>query len=282
MTSWVAHFSIGDNVLKLLKDDSKVIIVKADFNTVTTADQTGKTIKLAIDETKDGGAGWVVAGTVDWLNVSSVSTGIPLTVINGVANATTTATTVNEMQIRKTSVTITAVNLSNSTFAAANGKEIYRFKVSADASGDAYLKKITLDLNLSNASLVQNSIKLYKVSDQSSVLATDTLLANLAANGKVSLVLGTEQTIAKGSEVEFVVKADILKTDTGDKGSISTSLVETIGVAFAAAANYAGATWDFIFSDNAWSQAVRNGLSVDYFSGFRTASFPTDVKSLTE
>jgi len=46
----------------------------------------------------------------------------------------TAATTVNEMQIRKTAITVTSVNLSNTTFAAASNKEIYRFKVSADAA----------------------------------------------------------------------------------------------------------------------------------------------------
>jgi len=53
MENGVAHFSIGDTALKLPKDDSKVLIVKADFNPITNANETGKLIKLAIDEDQD-------------------------------------------------------------------------------------------------------------------------------------------------------------------------------------------------------------------------------------
>jgi len=343
MEAGVAHFSLGDTTLKLPKDDSKVLIVKADFNTISNASETGKLIKLAIDEAKDDGVPGVAAGTVNWVNVSSVATGNPLTLINDQDDATngiTAATTVNEMQIRKTALTVTSVNLSNSTFAAASDKEIYRFKVAADAAGDAYLKKLTLKATLSNA--VAFNFKLYKVSDQSNAL--DTRLNHIG--GIVAFKLHNEQTIAKGSEVEFVVKATIARWNIAStKSSVSTNLVETTAAFAVAARNTAdvfdadaaanaanaanaaaalnaarntadvtpaaisaattaaaidGATpatvaaaitamnggavdnADFIFSDNSTSSATRDGFSVDYFSGFKTNSFPTDSKSLTE
>jgi len=192
----------------------------------------------------------------------------------------TAATTVNEMQIRKTAITVTSVNLSNTTFAAASNKEIYRFKVSADAAGDAYLKKITLKVTLSNAEA--SNFKLYKVSDQSNALATNS--SSLSGNGgTVALELTKEETIARGSEVEFVVKADLVSTATnGAKASISTNLIEETATTFAAPSTYNSSVGDFIFSDNAASQATRDGTSADYFSGFKTNSFPTDSKSLTE
>lgn len=147
----------------------------------------------------------------------------------------TAATTVNEMQIRKTALTVTSVNLSNSTFAAATGKEIYRFKVVADAAGDAYLKKLTLKVTLTNSTAA--NFKLYKVSDQSNALAS---IAALDVSNKAILVLANEETIAKGSEVEFVVKADLTSTAAGGaKASISSNLIEETAAAFAAPAAYA-------------------------------------------
>lgn len=112
---------------------------------------------------------------------------------------------------------------------------------------------------------------------------TETTTANvISGSADIPFVFDNEEVISAGATVEYVVKADVTSTATaGASSSIASSLVESAS-AFSDAANYAGVTGDFIFSDNAASTANRDGSSIDYYNGYKTNAFPTDVKSIAD
>lgn len=184
MTNGYVAFTMSENDLVIDAEETVVLTVKADFNYITAEQETGRLLQLAIadiddssDGTVDGKAVITVDGSLETIDVENGLESGLLVRSNSTGNNVDTTnvtvgnTTTEKHQIRKTKLTVASKDLSSSLFTTSQDKEIYRFTVTADAAGDAYLKKFTQATVVSNATA--ENFKVYRVTDQSDVLASD-------------------------------------------------------------------------------------------------------------
>ena len=277
------------------KDTYEILTVSADLAAIdANVDATGREIALdvacdVIDKCKATGSSMKVLGD------DEVFTG-------GVAGYIAA----NTMYLRKSKPTVEKVALGSSQLLDGT-KELFRFKVTADAAGAITLKKFAFDVTVSDnataSALTLNTWKLYDTADMGTALpatwsngaatSTDSSGLNLTNGaGNIYVYLTNEKEIAAGASKEFSLKAKVANSAQYD--SVSTALVNTNDTANREAkilvaagdglwiAKVTGDTHtDFIWSDKAKGINHANaGTSADWANGYLIKILPTDTVSL--
>ena len=197
MIDGAATFYISNNKLVVPANGSKTITVKATFNSIELANETGKQLLVAIQ-----------SGSVK----AKASSGAELSSIN------VTDAVANHMFIRKTKPTFAKV--SGVTGGAAVEQEMLRFTVAADANEDISINALTFALNGTGVAST-GVIGIYELGNPK-ILATSTSASSTFA------ALNVE--ISKDSSKTFRVVADTTKigTDATVGVSLNNSAVGNI------------------------------------------------------
>gem|GEM_PF-1393386 len=271
------HFILGSsNKINVAKDADVIIVIRADLNGITGADQTNKGIKLELTDVEAE-----TKATSKDLTVVSVA-GTDVDIDDG-DHYTTSALAAEDLQsdnmyIRKTQPTLAAQDLGTSKLTAGQ-QTLYKVTISADSKADVYLAQIKFDVveSLSTATLA--GYKLYVGGTE--VLAADLNTLVGGATPEFRFASGTKWKVAAGSSKTIELKGTI----TGSLVTNDNVTVKIIEDAFHADANadtmatsVAAGDSNFIWSDN--SGSPHTALTADWFNGYKVNGLDTTSTTL--
>ena len=268
------------------KDDSTIVTIKADLNTITGGAVSGDVIKLGFD-----------------------------TVYKAVSASGTTATTLaaaavygNPMVLHKTIPTITQVAVSNTTLANAE-MELYKFNIAADANEDVALKQIAFDVTLSeddDSDMSVGTLAFYrggtKLTDVyiniGETTSTDATIDEGDSVVVVSWKDNKEEVISKGTNQTYTLKGVVAGTDTGDSMMVRIAEENTTtheigqvtysgvaGTYLKIGANYRKLIWSDYYkgvSHTAYNQGAGVGTaSADWINGYKVETLPSTYSVLS-
>lgn len=189
-----AKFNSFTHDFVIPKDSSKVLTVKVNTNTIGQGADSGATVTatLATDTTAD-----------DQFEARGVSSN---TVLD---DDDMTQTSARAMVLRKTTMAITESAIASSVISNGNPQELYKFTVSADASGDIALKQLILNAVITDNvgtdnTLVAGTFQIYR---DSTNLTSNVDIHNLAGatiESTNTLAEGTSQVIITWASEEVV------------------------------------------------------------------------------
>jgi len=269
-------FNLGsENGFVITKDESVVVEVKANLNTITDASQTNGIIELELTDLKADtkvtskaltqveNAGWTVIDNGNHYTTSAVA-GLNIQS--------------NVMYIRKTVPTFASVDLGTTKLL--NWEQtLYKVKVTADSAEDVEFPQMsfTIGTNLANANL--STFKLYVNGTED----TNVTCVETTANALVTCTANTaadDIVVSAGTMKEFEVKATTANVVDNDYVTIKVS--EDADSLSAGAENRADALLDnddlLIWTDN--SGSPHSDTTVDFFNGFKVPGLDTDSTTL--
>lgn len=291
----------------IAKDGSKTLTVKAALNTVGPSGATSGldlTTQLC-DGVSNGGncdTGVVEASTFE---VRGTSAGSSTQLTSFSAGDIGGATKI----IRKTKPTLSVVALPSTTLN--NGTVVLsRFTVSADAAEQIAVKKVTFNAAINGAgALTIASPAVREVGQSTDITATNTLAGTCNATGTctISILFGSEQSIAAGTSKTFELRAVVSNVTTsgdsistsllGDSAQVTGELDDNAGGTAATAGiddfdgTPANAAYNFLWSDNSLVPhndvvagafaADAAGSSNDWTNGTYVKVLPTDTQTMT-
>jgi hypothetical protein len=185
-----ASFKISGENLKVSADASKVITVKAIFNSIELEGETGEELALVIQD------GSVVAKASSGSELEDVTIG---------------DASANTMVIRKTKPTF--AKESGIIGGSSIEQEMLRFNVTADTNEDISIEKLVFDLNGTGVANL-GTIGIYEVGNS-------TILATTSTSSEDVLVMDVE--ISAGATKTFKVVADTAEIGTGKTVGVSLS-----------------------------------------------------------
>lgn len=261
----VAFKLSSSNKILVPKDGTKRATVRAVFNKITSADQTGRRIALALygveGESKGPGTDLArqtgvtsTAGTR--LEVGDVSTDLDL------------ALTGDTMAIYQSVPSVAGVSLGNNPLSLNSGtQDIYQFTVGADAQGDISFSYFALDLtgecrtNQDAAQCVTDVNVYEKLSTNSrkelSVVFTTSTNSSSASEIRVHISSSSPndiQTVAAGTTKTYIVEATFSGIEAADSISVRMrdhTTAHANPTTLVGAVNAAGSTGPIVWSDNA-------------------------------
>jgi hypothetical protein len=263
------HFNLGSaSKIVVAKNSDVIVSVVADFNTITSASQTNKTIVLELTDIKADTAATSKAITQienaevdddgDTVNggqsnsVVSIDTGDHYTTSDIVYDAI--AIDSNKMYIRKTQATVATQQLSTTKLT--NGEQsIYKFTVSADSKAAVDIAAIDFDV-VTTATITAGSYKLF-------INGTDKT-ADLI-NGEFVDTKATFSDVVDSSDYVSVK----IKEDTTTP--VAATKADTLS------ANNGEST--FVWSDN--SASPHSDTTADYFNGKNVNGLDTATTTLS-
>jgi len=262
-------FSIG-------KNESKIITVKADINTISANADTGTEVRAHIMSSGFKATG--AASTITLLgNAGAIG---------------------NEKVVYRTYPTLSIIAMSNNALPNATDLEVLKFRVSANSAHKISWGAIGFQLTLTNASIANTTIAIRDLTlNQDLTIGTQTpntagldLINDLSYS--VIVYLATEQQIAAGSSRDYLVKITGTQTEFGtanETETLTTKLVlhndsSASNLANAATLNFASssrvdATLDsldnaFVWSD--WSSTGHGVGTSDWANGVYLDTFPSE------
>ena len=196
-------FTISNDKAKVLASQSKTLSVKVVLNSIDNdASATNKVLSYAITGYKfksSNGTESVIGNTTD-------------------GSARVNGLTANAFTIRKTVPTVAFLALPDTALNAGT-KDIAKFTVSADASGDVTLKQIVLDVaTTTNATLTAaDKTQAVKVNGSLKTVATSSL-SMTNGSGKYTIIFDSPEVISAGSSKTFEIQG---VTSVSNQGSDS-------------------------------------------------------------
>lgn len=266
------HFNLGTaNKIVVPKDESVVITVEADFNSITADTQTNKQVVLELTDMKAN-----TSVTSKALTKATTNAGDKL--IDNEDHYSTSEVAAADIQgermyIRKTQPTLATVALGTTKLLAGE-QTIYKFTVTADAKADVNVAQIKYDVTTS----LSGGLSGYRlfVNGTEKISGTDFTLTGTTVTFKAN----KDVVVAKGTSKTFELKATA--GTVADNDYVTVKLVEDAQDADAfwdnkTTANGATAS-NFIWSDN--SGAPHTESSVDYFNGYKVVGLDTNATTL--
>lgn len=287
------HFNLAsDKYIEVVKDESVVATVRANLNSITSANETNKAITLELRdleaETKATSKALTVASSV---------------AINRADNYDNTGLAASDIAaevqyVRKTQPTLAAQALS-STVLTSGTKTMYKVNVAADNTEDLVVGAIAFKVSgkiagdavdgVVGSTLVTDaagtpvtaldSFKLYingtdKTSDGAFTFAeigtTDTFKITFTFTD------GKDEEVSKGGVTTFELKANII--GVVDNDYVTTEILEDTTADSGAFAAVPAADYYFVWSDNAGSPHDRT--TADWFNGNEVEGLDTDAVTL--
>ncbi len=260
-SNYVDFYSLG---MYVPKDDTAVLTIKAEIPTIASGADSGDVPDLDYVYNHNFSATGESSNTVT-------------TTDSGGANVSG-----NAMVVRKTVPTITLVDLPTTVLN--DGTQIIsKFTVAADSAADVYFKELNWTYaTTSGVDITDSTIYLYKNSDQSNALnSADSLSGD--ANKTIEVVLTSEETVAAGTSVTYVLKGDI--TGSATNKSFSTKLASSASAATAGTStDYADLavyeTGGILWSDG--SVTPHTSSSRDYADCTYVKNLPTDSQTMSK
>ncbi len=270
----LAHFVLSSGDLVVPRDGNARVMVKAKFGAVTQASQTGAAVRISL---------WGI-------KAETQSSGSQLTSVGNLAVGSTPATSTaalgaavgNMMSVHATRPTLTSGSIGTERLA--NGaKDIYKFTVAADATGDVTWKRLILDVtgqctgaigNTSNPTFcigASSSMKL-KLNN-----VEKTAYFNTTTN-KLHIVLGGVETVTAGTSKTYVLNTS-LSGFTIENDSLSIKVIDT-HTASSVGAFASVATGVFVWSDNAGED--ESLTEAHWMNGFKVNGLDTAAYTLTQ
>ena len=218
-------FTITNDKVKVLSNQSKDLSIKVVLNTIDNdASSTNKVLAYRI---------------TDYKFKSSNGTETPI------ANQTVTA---NKFVIRKTVPTIAFLDLPDKTLNAGT-KDIAKFSVTADASGDISLSRVALDVaTTTNATLATSSVtNTLKVNGSTKNVYSVTL-----SGGQYIVVFNTPEIISAGTTKTFEIQG-VTSVTNNSSDSITAKISQDSVAAYSttSAAGVSTPAGNFVWSDGA-------------------------------
>jgi len=250
----VVSFNMGDSSTFVVdaNNNDYTVVVKAKFNSITTASQSGKFVSLNAGVTPAG----AVSSSINGMRVLSDSTGLALSEnVKGFASSNPTLLTKSIATVAKTTDSRLATKL------AVGAQKVYAVQVTADAAGSIDLAKLTTNITLaSGVTLDTANAKLYDAADLR-IAGT----ATVASTGGLVTFDNLAETISAGTSKTYLIEVTVAGTITTGS-SIAVSLVTDSG--FSGPLAKSGLTGaNFIWSDR--SDASHSALSTDYYNGYK-------------
>lgn len=294
--SWLADFIVP-------KDNSKILTVKGNLNTISGGADSGAQVSVTLDFD-------------DNFEARGVGTN---TVVTSVGSSDITGRT---MIVRKTVPTVTLLSLPSSTLVSGTNT-LLRFRIAADSTEQVSVKKLGFTVSYSDiatsTNLTVSSPAIREVGAGSDIAGTSFITTDTADTTQtltVRIEFTSEQAIAAGGYKDYDLRATV--SNVGPSDQISTKLDSQAGVddtenpGNPAATIYVlrdeannnttlleldpdiGDTGDgldsyFIWSDNsavphndtvAGASATTTTGSADWIHGYKVRTIPTDSKVL--
>lgn len=129
--------------------------------------------------------------------------------------------------------------------------------------------------------MTSGTVKLYDLTDQSTVLATATVVVDSGTThtttNTATFTLSTVDTISAGGKVTYLVKADLTTEASAQKVNISTKVKDDTSFATTeAAANVSG---NVVWSDRSASSHAAG--TMDWTNGYKVSGLPTEQVSMS-
>lgn len=217
-----ATFNLADGALRVGKDDTVLLIVKAVLNGTETGAASASSPMLQFG---DG----TVAET-SFVTAKGVSSGSELAVgsINGSSNISIDG---NDKVLYRSAPTFTFVSLGSTTLTNAAENDVYKFKIKAASTGNVAIKQLKFDIDLvDNISVAPNNaavmtagaFKVYRNGEEISstvlklqnqvgatVRATNTFSSTTGQSLYLTWLGTNEEVIAAGQENTYTIKATL-------------------------------------------------------------------------
>ena len=274
----LATFSgLKDKGFVIPKDSSKVLTVKAELNTISGGADSGETLYAFLST-----SGFEVIGQ-NTINEFATSTGCTENGCYG-----------NPKVVHKT-VPIIEAQEAEETLLTAGEEPLMKFTVTADEAEQVSIKKIALEVSVSNATVNLDKIALKDLTNgtwyRPSGQGGDFTINLSGATGTISTGSTTTQiefdtpvTVAAGQSVTFQVYVNVESVGDG-----SASVQGRLVLASSEESNPAGPnTYDnintgdnyFIWSDH--SVVPHSENSLDWFNGYKVEGLPTPAKTISK
>lgn len=269
------HFELGNSSrIRVPKDGTTTVTVEVDVNTISQANQTGKTIILEMDQ--DQG---ILDSSVD-VSDTGVNSGVEATTsaTGGDLVSAAEGSTMSETYVAYRTTISFANAATQPSFSPAANAQFYRFTVSNDAAYEALLSEVTVGLTASSATVYAidaTTLELVKYSDATYSGTPTAILASGTANPGVTGTVtdnGDDTvtfTFAADDEVDgtsyYAVRdsAGYANDATSDNDTLLGQIVSDAGAVAPTAAVPAVGT-NLI----TWSDRSNNGSAGQYLNGF--------------
>lgn len=270
-TSGKVHFDLWSaNAIEVPKNQSIVVSLVADLNSINDEANTGKKLKFALYATKA-----YSKATGSDLPSKDILWGVK---VNDIPTSLWGSPTSKEMVVTKTAPTVATQSIATTSLSNGADKEIYKFTVTADSAWDVALKEFVLQLSGSqgedNEPLNSDNFSDWIVEkndvDQDIEFFENTKdWVPSTANdlSEIAIIFDDVQIISAGTSKTFTVNATLANFAT-DGNTVSASIKDE-ATANIAAYSYTGLTGtvtnSFIWSDNSGTDESLTDLQ--WFNG---------------
>ncbi len=256
------HFDLGSaSGIQVAKDGIARVTLRAVLNSINNDDSTGLGLKMAL-----------YAAQADGSNGSlSTITGVAVTDTVAALDAAPTA---NLMLLVKTAPTLATVSSGLSSAISDGTKDVYKFSVTAGATGDVSWKRIVLDVT---GTCTGNAATVNCLGATSSMYikeSGDTETATFSTStGKVIITLDGVETIAAGTSKTYSFGGAI-SGFSGDNDALSMRVKDNES-SFGGPDAYAdqSSSVTFVWSDNAGTDA--STTDDHWFNGYKVKGLDT-------
>jgi len=279
------YFDMGDSSKLIVAKgvNNYTITVKATFNTINDATQSGKKIYLALGDGApvDAVTGTINAGCAALPGVNATACGIRA-VSMGNNNTLTTAaksgtvrTATNLQFLTKSSLTLASIDdpslLSQTAGSLTVGTDIktYAFSATADANSNVDLGSVILNLNYSGAGADITGVKVYDMDNPGIVLYNNPAFAFATQS---QLAFTSPYTINAGQTKKFIVAltlGTITPVAPATKVSLAVKLAPGVGDAAFGTGVYSPAPTASATLWSDFSDPAHTATTLDWFVGYK-------------